>query len=56
MIKDVNILLSVVNTKLRDEYFSLENFLDGYYEAEEVIEFLNANGYYYDEKSNSFKI
>ncbi len=55
MIKDINILLSVVNTKLRDEYSSLEEFLDGYYEAEEVIKFLNANGYSYDSVTNSFK-
>ena len=55
MIKDVNILLSVVNTKLRDEYFSLEKFLDNYDEAEEVIKFLSENGYFYNKESNSFK-
>ncbi len=55
MIRDINILLSVVNTKLRDEYSTLEEFLDGYDEAEEVIEFLNANGYSYDTETNCFK-
>ena len=55
MIKDVNILLSVVNMKLRDEYFSLENFIDNYDEAEEVVKFLSENGYFSNKESNSFK-
>ena len=55
MIKDVNILLSVVNTKLRDEYCSIEDFLNGYDEAFEIVEFLKENGYNYDVASNSFK-
>ncbi|MBO5926536.1 MAG: DUF4250 domain-containing protein [Clostridia bacterium] len=55
MIKDVNILLSVVNTKLRDEYFSLENFLKEYEDALKVVEFLKENGFEYNEATNSFK-
>ena len=57
MIKDVNILLSVINTALRDKYSSLDDFFDNTdYDYIETISFLNDNGYYYDENTNSFKL
>ena len=54
-IKDPSILLSVINTALRDEYDSLEDLIYG-----EDLDFapaqklLNENGYFYYEKTNSF--
>ena len=57
MIKDVNILLSVINTALRDKYSSLDDFFDNTdYDYTETISFLNDNGYYYDKNTNSFKL
>ncbi len=55
--QDVNILLSLVNTELRDKYSSLSEFIDNTeLNANEVIEFLNRNGYYYDTTQNAFKL
>ncbi len=55
MIKDPNILLSVINTKLRDFYDNLEELCDDLdYDIEEVNSILNNNGYYYDNKINQF--
>ena len=56
MIKDPNILLSIINTKLRDFYKSLDDLcLDLDYDKEEVETILNNNGYYYDESLNAFR-
>lgn len=54
--QDDFILLSYVNTKLRDEYSSLQDFCaaEGA-EADQVAAKLNAIGYYYDEEENAFK-
>lgn len=50
------ILLSVINTKLRDEYPSLEELCeDNGFSREEIIERLLAIGYAYDETGNCFK-
>ncbi len=55
MIKDPNILLSVINTKLRDFYSSLEDLCDDLdYSKEEVENILNNNGYFYDSSLNQF--
>ena len=56
MIKDPYLLLSVVNTALRDSYGSLSDYAasEGV-SAEEIINILNSIGYAYDETSNSFK-
>ena len=52
---DANILLSVVNTKLRDFYDSLEDLCEDLdYDLEEVINSLKSIGYVYDEKLNKF--
>ena len=49
-------LLSFVNTKLRDEFNHLEAFCD-YYDVsqEEIIEKLKQINYYYQEDVNQFK-
>lgn len=53
---DPIILLSVVNTKLRDCYSSLGALCDDLGESREEIESkLKAVGFEYDEASNSFK-
>ena len=53
--KDPVILLSYINTKLRDEYASLEDFcssLDA--NAAQIKETLSALGYEYDSERNQF--
>lgn len=51
------ILLSVVNTKLRDFYSSLERLADDLDESiDEIEEILNSIGYFYDKESNQFKL
>ncbi len=53
---DPFILLSFVNTKLRDEFESLEKFCEITGENKEKIEKTLENiGYFYDKDSNSFK-
>lgn len=53
---DPIILLSVVNTKLRDCYSSLDALCDDLGESREEIESkLKVVGFEYDEASNSFK-
>ena len=53
---DPIVLLSVVNTKLRDCYSSLDALCDDLGENREEIESkLKAVGFEYDEASNSFK-
>lgn len=54
--QDPNILLSVVNTKLRDEYGSLDALCDGLdADQAELTEKLGALGYAYDPDTNQFK-
>lgn len=55
MIKDPNILLSVINTKLRDQYSSLDELCDDLdYSKEEIVEILSNNGFFYDSNKNQF--
>jgi hypothetical protein len=52
---DPNLLLSIVNTKLRDKYKSLDDLCD--YEdmdKEKIIESLGSIGYIYNEERNTF--
>ena len=50
------ILLSVINTKLRDFYCSLDDLCDDLSEDKtEIIKILNTIGYHYDEGLNQFK-
>ena len=54
--QDPNILLSYVNTKLRDEYPSLSALCDGLDAGEtELVQKLSALGYTYDPSVNQFK-
>lgn len=53
--KDPVILLSVVNTKLRDFYPSLDDLCDDLQENKaSIISALKAINYEYDEKTNQF--
>lgn len=53
---DPNILVSVINMKLRDFYSSLEVLCDDIgMEKNELEEKLNKSGYKYDESINQFK-
>jgi len=55
MIKDPNILLSYLNTKLRDDYPSLEEFCKSTDEDQQEIEqILSKIGYTYDAQANRF--
>ena len=54
--KDPMILLSVVNTKLRDAYDSLDSLCEDLEEDREELEKkLAAAGYRYSEESNQFR-
>lgn len=53
--KDPIILLSYINTQLRDTYSSLEEFTDtNNISKKELIEKLNSIDYHYDAKNNRF--
>lgn len=53
--KDPQMLLSFVNTKLRDDFKSLDLFCDNYdKDKTEIIEILSKIDYSYDEKNNKF--
>ncbi|MBO4636223.1 MAG: DUF4250 domain-containing protein [Clostridiales bacterium] len=53
--KDPFMLLSFVNTKLRDEYPSLEEFAKAFGVDEETVkEKLSAAGFAYDQEGNRF--
>ena len=53
---DINIMLSMINMKLRDEFSSLESFANYYsLSKEEIIERLEEKGYQYNENENQFK-
>ena len=52
---DKMMLLSVVNTKLRDYYRSLDELCEDMNEnREDIVSRLNSIGYEYDEKLNRF--
>ena len=54
--KDPFILFSVINTKLRDSYSSLDALCEDLGEDRgEIEKALNDAGFEYDENSNSFK-
>ena len=55
MIKDPNILLSYINTKLRDNYASLDELVDDLnLDKEEINNILNKIDYFYNQKENRF--
>ncbi|MBD5119266.1 MAG: DUF4250 domain-containing protein [Clostridiales bacterium] len=54
--QDPHILLSYVNTKLRDEYSSLDALCDGLdTDKAELVNRLSGVGYAYDPDTNQFK-
>lgn len=54
---DDGMLLSIVNMKLRDAYGSVEELCDDLeWDFAELTARLDAFGYAYDERSNSFRI
>lgn len=56
MLNDPNILLSMINMKLRDRYSSLDLLCDDLdLEKEEIISKLNGIGYTYNKVENQFK-
>ena len=56
LVKDPVILLSIVNTKLRDFYTSLDELCEKEDESKkEIINILKEIGYFYDKESNQFK-
>ena len=53
--KDPNILLSYINTKLRDTYPSLDELVDDLnLDKEEINNILNKIDYFYNQKENRF--
>ncbi len=53
--QDPAMLLSVINTKLRDNYASFAELCDDLdVSAEEIEETLNRAGYFYNEEENKF--
>ena len=53
---DNYIFLSLINTKLRDNYTSLEDLCEEEgVDEEEIVSRLSAIGYAYDPQTNSFK-
>ncbi len=55
MVRDAHILLSLINTKLRDFYDSLDKLCDEEeYDKEEVIDILKKIGYHYSSSLNQF--
>ena len=57
--QDPIILLSYVNTQLRDKYKTLSEFAEGFDLSENdikgIVEKLNSAGFSYDEDANQFK-
>lgn len=55
--KDINMLVSYLNTKLRDDDMSLEQILEvNDASFDEIMLSLDKNGYIFDEKNNQIKI
>ena len=53
--KEPNMLLSVINTKLRDFYDSLDSLCDDLDESkDEIIDLLLSIDFYYDKEKNQF--
>lgn len=54
--KNPALLLSIINTKLRDNYISIDDLAyDLDCSKEEIDQILNSIDYYYDEKTNQYK-
>ena len=55
MVKDPNIVLSIINLKLRDYYNNLDALIDGLEDGEEMVNLLKENDYQYVEEINQFR-
>ena len=55
MVKDPNIVLSIINLKLRDYYNNLDSLIDGLEDGEEMVNLLKENDYQYVEEINQFR-
>ena len=55
MVKDPNIILSIINLKLRDYYNSLDELIDDLDDGYEMVEILNNNDYQYFKEINKFR-
>ncbi len=55
MVKDPNIILSIINLKLRDYYNSLDELIDDLDDGYEMVEILNNNDYQYVKEINQFR-
>ena len=53
---DINMMLSLLNMKLRDEFSDLERLTD-YYSADKnvILKRMEENGYFYNNEINQFK-
>ena len=53
---DINIVLSMLNMKLRDEFSDLDDLVKTLsVNKEELLKRMNDNGYYYSQGNNQFK-
>ncbi|MBR6288075.1 MAG: DUF4250 domain-containing protein [Acholeplasmatales bacterium] len=55
MVKDPNIVLSIINLKLRDYYNNLDALIDDLEDGEEMVNLLKENDYQYVEEINQFR-
>jgi cell division protein FtsB len=55
MVKDPNIVLSIINLKLRDYYNSLDELIDDLEDGSEMVELLIKNDYQYVKEINQFR-
>ena len=52
---NISLLLSYINTKLRDEYSNIEKLVEDLnVSKEEIDEILNKIGYFYDQDNNRY--
>ena len=55
MVKDPNIILSIINLKLRDYYKNLNELIDDLEDGYDMVEILKENDYQYIEAINQFR-
>ncbi len=57
MINDINMLVSMINMKLRDDDYELEHVLSIYdLNKDDFLKRLEDNDYFYDDSQNQIKI
>jgi hypothetical protein len=55
MVSDPNIVLSIINLKLRDYYNNLDELIDDLEDGSEMVELLIKNDYQYVKEINQFR-